>query len=226
MGICSWHGHFEPLRVNHSARLGGNWRLLRDVFFDLPYNNGILSVLIRVSPRVSWINENISLKYLNICFLSYRKNFLGTQNASLNQPQKTSHQCSSHWSLSVFIFTALQAPNNGVDGYTLALADCTCTFDTSRSNCACCQNNGCQCDESHQNQCVQCGHMDQCGNKPWIYGPAFPTTNWCFVKIFTLLPATCNLSWHASHHGHIYVVCKDMISLSIHAVWSRPSLCI
>lgn len=74
------------------------------------------------------------------------------------------------------LFSALPAPDLGVDGYTLALSDCKCLFDHTRSNCACCQNNGCQCDERHQNQCVRCGHMEQCGNKPWLFGPAFSTS--------------------------------------------------
>lgn len=71
----------------------------------------------------------------------------------------------------------LPAPENGVDGYTLSFNNCSCSFNPKLFNCACCQNNGCQCGERHRNQCVRCGHMEQCGIKPWIFGPAFNSTN-------------------------------------------------
>ncbi|WAR27906.1 hypothetical protein MAR_013610 [Mya arenaria] len=67
----------------------------------------------------------------------------------------------------------LAAPDNGVDGYTTAINDCECKFDPSQSNCGCCREGmgACQCGRTHRNQCVACDHMDQCGNKPWIFGP-------------------------------------------------------
>ncbi|WAR27901.1 VWDE-like protein [Mya arenaria] len=67
----------------------------------------------------------------------------------------------------------LAAPDNGVDGYTTAINDCECKFDRSQSNCGCCREGmgACQCGRTHRNQCVACDHMDQCGNKPWIFGP-------------------------------------------------------
>lgn len=71
--------------------------------------------------------------------------------------------------------SALPGPDNGVDGFTLALADCECVYDPSRpQKCACCQNNGCQCGPEHRNQCVDCSHLEHCGSKPWIFGPPMP----------------------------------------------------
>ena len=68
------------------------------------------------------------------------------------------------------------SPDKGVDGYTLSFSKCACAYDQDMFNCACCQNNGCQCGEKYRNQCVHCGHLEQCGNKAWIFGPPFNTT--------------------------------------------------
>ncbi|XP_052219253.1 von Willebrand factor D and EGF domain-containing protein-like [Dreissena polymorpha] len=68
------------------------------------------------------------------------------------------------------------APENGVDGFTNVFDDCPCKYDpTKGSVCACCKEdvNACQCGPDHRNQCVDCSHMEQCGNKPWIFGPPF-----------------------------------------------------
>ncbi|XP_053404691.1 von Willebrand factor D and EGF domain-containing protein-like [Mercenaria mercenaria] len=73
--------------------------------------------------------------------------------------------------------TPQAGPDMGIDGYTLALADCQCAFDKTQYNCACCQSdmNSCQCGPEHRNQCVACDHMGHCGNKPWIFGPPIPS---------------------------------------------------
>ncbi|KAK3583347.1 hypothetical protein CHS0354_038960 [Potamilus streckersoni] len=70
--------------------------------------------------------------------------------------------------------TPLAAPDYGVDGFTLVFADCKCLFDESKSDCACCQNDGVQCGPTHKNQCVETGHLERCGSRPDIYGPPFP----------------------------------------------------
>ncbi|KAL4219743.1 hypothetical protein ACF0H5_020157 [Mactra antiquata] len=90
-------------------------------------------------------------------------------------PRPNQHQCVKEGDTNS-CGTPLPGPDYGVDGYTLALSDCTCLFDETKTNCACCQENvnACQCPAEHRNQCVNCDHMDQCGNKSWIFGPAFP----------------------------------------------------
>ncbi|XP_045199354.2 von Willebrand factor D and EGF domain-containing protein-like [Mercenaria mercenaria] len=89
-------------------------------------------------------------------------------------PAPNQHQCAVCGNMTT-CGTPQPAPDMGLDGYTLALADCTCLFDTTKYNCACCQNHeSCQCGAEHKNQCVDCKHMDQCGKKPWIFGPPIP----------------------------------------------------
>ena len=68
------------------------------------------------------------------------------------------------------IFSVQQVGDNGLDGYTVSKTDCPCNFDTTRGDCACCQNGGCQCDQPHHNQCVRCGSSGQCGAKQWLFG--------------------------------------------------------
>lgn len=88
-------------------------------------------------------------------------------------PAPNQHQCTFCGSTQN-CGTPQPGPDMGIDGFTLALADCECKFDKTSFNCACCQANGCQCGPAHRNQCVACDHMDHCGNKPWIFGPPFP----------------------------------------------------
>lgn len=91
-------------------------------------------------------------------------------------PSPNQHQCTLCGSTKN-CGTPQPGPDMGIDGYTLALADCQCNFDQTKYNCACCHSElkSCQCGPKHRNQCVACDHMDQCGNKPWIFGPAFPS---------------------------------------------------
>jgi len=57
-----------------------------------------------------------------------------------------------------------------VDPWTKSKTGCECPFDSSRTDCACCQHFGCQCGEGDRHQCVQCGQTDdQCGNNPKKY---------------------------------------------------------
>ncbi|XP_053404804.1 uncharacterized protein LOC123555193 [Mercenaria mercenaria] len=89
-------------------------------------------------------------------------------------PAPNQHQCAVCGNMTT-CGTPQPSPEMGLDGYTLALADCTCMYDTTLYNCACCQNHeSCQCGAEHKNQCVDCKHMDQCGKKPWLFGPPIP----------------------------------------------------
>ena len=47
---------------------------------------------------------------------------------------------------------------------------CTCSFNRTRSDCACCDVDACQCPESNRFQCVQCGHTENCGKRKFIVG--------------------------------------------------------
>ncbi|XP_046567313.1 von Willebrand factor D and EGF domain-containing protein-like [Haliotis rubra] len=66
--------------------------------------------------------------------------------------------------------TRQTSPENGVDGWTLSLTGCQCAFDASRTDCACCQNEGCLCGLEHRNQCSPCGRPEVCGSKPDVFG--------------------------------------------------------
>ena len=65
------------------------------------------------------------------------------------------------------IIAVLPVGDNGfkarLDDYTISDTDCPCKFDTTRGDCACCQNGGCQCDKPYHNKCVRCGSSGQCG---------------------------------------------------------------
>ena len=63
-----------------------------------------------------------------------------------------------------------------VDEYTKAATGGKCYFDSSRTDCAICQNGGCACHEAHKGQCVKCGGGDGvCGVKRETSGSASPT---------------------------------------------------
>ncbi len=55
---------------------------------------------------------------------------------------------------------SLRDPDSNVDGWTRSQTGCRCMFDvrSMRTDCACCQNGGCQCAEGNHNQCVNCAH--------------------------------------------------------------------
>ena len=71
---------WEPLRINHSTRLGRKWRLFREIIlvrwvYSLESHQWI-DANEYTQYTISWWNKKISL---NICFLRNWKNFLGTQ---------------------------------------------------------------------------------------------------------------------------------------------------
>ncbi|XP_070550923.1 uncharacterized protein [Ptychodera flava] len=47
--------------------------------------------------------------------------------------------------------------------WTAVQTGCQCSFDTTRYDCACCRDGGCNCGISYPNQCVQCGDSGSCG---------------------------------------------------------------
>jgi len=60
------------------------------------------------------------------------------------------------------------------DVWTRQPTGCTCYFDRTRNDCACCEQGGCQCSEMFPHQCVQCGYGSQCGI------PELP--HWLFLR--------------------------------------------
>ena len=67
-------------------------------------------------------------------------------------------------------------PPEQVDKYTKAATGGRCYFDSSRTDCAICQNGGCACHEAHKGQCVKCGGGDGvCGVSRQSSVPASPT---------------------------------------------------
>jgi len=54
--------------------------------------------------------------------------------------------------------------NIALDAWTKKPTGCTCYWDKSRTDCACCQPGACQCSSTFKHQCVRCGDGGQCGN--------------------------------------------------------------
>ncbi|XP_077984091.1 uncharacterized protein LOC144438793 [Glandiceps talaboti] len=53
--------------------------------------------------------------------------------------------------------------------WTAVQTGCLCSFDSTRYDCACCRDGGCNCGISYPNECVVCGDTSACGqdyNKP------------------------------------------------------------
>jgi len=71
------------------------------------------------------------------------------------------------------------------DVFTKNTTGCPCYFDSSRRDCACCQNGGCQCSNSNRHQCVQCGSPHMCGIPET--GPEKPSG----VDAWTVSPTGC-----------------------------------
>lgn len=87
-------------------------------------------------------------------------------------PRSTRHQCVQPGFAKNCGIPETDDQKHQVDPWTASKTGCVCDFDTSRSDCACCQRYGCQCGEIQKNQCVQCGQTEeQCGNKPHKFGP-------------------------------------------------------
>ena len=70
---------------------------------------------------------------------------------------------------------------------------CTCSFNRTRSDCACCDVDACQCPESNRFQCVQCGRTENCGKRKFIvgrflsysfYSPQLKKLNRCILLLF------------------------------------------
>ena len=49
------------------------------------------------------------------------------------------------------------------DAWTRSTSGCSCYWDASDQQCACCYDGGCQCPYSNRHQCVQCGYAGSCG---------------------------------------------------------------
>ncbi|XP_070539529.1 uncharacterized protein [Ptychodera flava] len=47
--------------------------------------------------------------------------------------------------------------------WTSVQTGCQCYFDTTRYDCACCRDGGCNCGISYPHQCVECGDANACG---------------------------------------------------------------
>ncbi|XP_066301431.1 uncharacterized protein [Branchiostoma lanceolatum] len=51
-----------------------------------------------------------------------------------------------------------------IDGWTLSETGCACPWgEPGNTDCACCRNRGCLCDQAHPNRCTQCGRPYDCG---------------------------------------------------------------
>jgi hypothetical protein len=56
--------------------------------------------------------------------------------------------------------------DNPIDQWTQSKTGGACWYDRSQTSaCAVCRKGGCQCGRQNANQCVQCGHLEQCGLK-------------------------------------------------------------
>ncbi|XP_078703693.1 uncharacterized protein LOC144928874 [Branchiostoma floridae x Branchiostoma belcheri] len=57
-------------------------------------------------------------------------------------------------------------PDNevAIDAWTLTETGCACPWgQPGNTDCACCRNRGCLCDQQHSNRCTQCGRTSYCG---------------------------------------------------------------
>ncbi|ESO98735.1 hypothetical protein LOTGIDRAFT_158683 [Lottia gigantea] len=62
------------------------------------------------------------------------------------------------------------SPEFGIDAWTRKKTGCSCPFNPTDFDCACCQNKACHCGPSHKNQCAPCSYPELCGTKPDVFG--------------------------------------------------------
>ncbi|KAL3847238.1 hypothetical protein ACJMK2_018160 [Sinanodonta woodiana] len=137
----------------------------------------------RCVPQVNntaWTNEGLIItradiwtrkQYGCVCnFNTIEMDCACCEEGAVQCPYGSHHQCVQSGSLSS-CGTLMPAPLYGIDGYTRSLTGCVCDHNKSLLDCACCQNGGVQCGSHFRNQCVQFGHLDQCGQKQYVFGP-------------------------------------------------------
>ncbi|CAH1786990.1 unnamed protein product, partial [Owenia fusiformis] len=62
-------------------------------------------------------------------------------------------------------------PVTDIDEFTQTSSGCTCYWDKTRKDCACCKPTGCQCHHEYRHRCVACGKAQDClKNCPKVIG--------------------------------------------------------